>query len=52
MKQSTEVRVMRILEQMRTAMPEIKRQVMVYEEKVKTGKQNKSPKAAPQFRNA
>jgi hypothetical protein len=52
MKQSTEKRVKHILEQMRSAMPEIKRQVMIYEKNMKADKLNKSPKVAPQFRNA
>lgn len=51
MKQSTEQRVAQILENMRKAMPEIKRQVAVYEKNVRSGKQNKSPKVAAQFRN-
>ena len=51
MKNSTEERVAKILEQMRTAMPEIKQQVAVYERNVKMGKNNKTPKVAPQFRN-
>ncbi|MDR3680164.1 MAG: hypothetical protein P4L41_09375 [Flavipsychrobacter sp.] len=47
----TEQRVAHTLEQMRKAMPEIKRQVEVYEKSVKSGTQIKSPKVAPQFRN-
>jgi len=34
---NTEERVARILEKMRNAMPEIKRQIKVYEENVKSG---------------
>ena len=35
---STEKRVAEILEQMKTALPEIRRQIEVYEKKVKTGR--------------
>ena len=48
---NTEQRVAHILEKMETAMPEIKRQIAVYEKSIKSGKQVKSPKTAPQFRN-
>jgi len=52
MKKSTEQRVERIKERMRSAMPEIKRQVDVYEKSLKSGKLNATPKIAPQFRRA
>ena len=48
---NTEGRIAHILEGMRTAMPEIKRQIEVYEKSIKSGKQVKSPKIAPQLRN-
>ena len=51
MKPTTEIRVMRMLEQMRAAMPEIQRQVAVYEKKMKAGKDNQFKKASPQFKN-
>ncbi len=52
MNKETEKRVNRLLEKMRTAMPEVERQVMVYEKNVKAGKQQKLPTIAPQFRNS
>jgi len=53
MKQSsnTEKRVAHILERMRKAMPEIKRQIEVYEKNLQSGNQVKSPKIAAQFGN-
>ena len=47
----TEQRVAHILERMRKAMPEIKRQIEVYEKSVKAGNLIKSPKIPAQFRN-
>jgi hypothetical protein len=46
----TEQRVARLLERMRKAMPEIKRQVAVYEKNLKDGK-IKSPKVTILSRN-
>jgi hypothetical protein len=47
---NTERRVADLQERMRKAMPEIKRQIAVYEKNIKSGNL-KSPKPAPQFRN-
>jgi len=53
MKQSsnTEQRVAHIQERMRKAMPEIKRQIAVYEQSIKSGNRVKSPKVTVQSRN-
>jgi hypothetical protein len=48
---NTEQRVARILEGMRKAMPEIKRQIEVYEKSIKSGNHIKSPKVTVQSRN-
>lgn len=40
-----------ILNMMEKAMPEIRRQVEVYENNVKKGSQIKKPKVSPQFKN-
>jgi hypothetical protein len=48
---NTELRVARILEGMRKAMPEIRRQIEVYEKSIKSGTVIKSPKATVQSRN-
>jgi len=47
----TEQRIAHTLQQMRKAMPEIKRQVEVYEKSLKAGTHITSPKVAPQFKN-
>ncbi len=47
----TEQRVAHILEQMRKAMPEIKRQIAVYEKSIKYGTQIKSPITTATSRN-
>ena len=47
----TEQRIAQILARMREAMPEIKRQIEVYEKNIKSGKLIKSPKIPAQFRN-
>jgi hypothetical protein len=48
---NTEKRIEHILEQMREAMPEIKRQIAVYEKSIKTGSSAKSPKVVAPSRN-
>jgi hypothetical protein len=48
---NTEQRVAHILERMRKAIPEIKRQVAVYEESIRSGNQIKSPQVTVQSRN-
>ncbi len=48
---NTEQRIAHILEGMRKAMPEIKRQIEVYEKSIQSGNQIKSPKVSVQSRN-
>lgn len=47
----TQTRVIFYLKQMRKALPEIKRQLAVYEKAKKEGTLVKNPKPAPQFNN-
>ncbi len=47
----TEQRVAHILEGMRKAMPEIKRQIAVYEKSIQHGNRIKSPKITVHSRN-
>lgn len=49
---NSEVRVAFFLKQMKKAMPEVKRQIEVYEKALKNGTLIKNPKPAPQFNNA
>jgi hypothetical protein len=53
MKKSSEIDVYltQILKMMEKAMPEIKRQVEVYEKNIKMGIQVKNPRISPQFNN-
>jgi len=48
---NTEKRIAHIMERMRTAMPEIKRQIEVYEKSIKAGNQVNSPKITVHSRN-
>jgi len=48
---NTEKRIAHILERMRTAMPEIKRQIEVYEKSIQSGNQIKSSKVTVQSRH-
>ena len=48
---NTEKRVAHILERMQKAMPEIKRQIKVYEKSITSGHQIKSPKVTVHSRN-
>ncbi len=48
---STGKRVTFYLEQMKKAMPEINRQIEVYEKSIKTNKQAKSPKVVLEYKN-
>ena len=48
---ATQERIAHMLEQMRLAMPEIRRQIEVYEKKKAEGKLTIAPKVAPQFKN-
>lgn len=48
---NTEKRVAHILEGMRKAMPEIKRQIKVYERNLRGGNHNKSPKVMVHSKN-
>ena len=48
---STEQRVANILEGMRKAMPEIKRQIEVYEKSIQLGNKDKSNKVIVKSRN-
>jgi hypothetical protein len=45
--QSTQERITFYLKQMEKAMPEIRRQIKVYEEAVKSGKRNTKPTIVP-----
>ncbi len=47
----TEELVALMLERAEKAMPEVKRQIAIYEKSIKTGTQITSPKVAPQFKN-
>ena len=48
---ATEKRVTIYLERMKKAMPEVKRQIAVYEKAAKEGTLVKNPKPAPQFKH-
>jgi len=48
---NTNERVQFALEQMKKAMPVIKRQVAVYEKNIALGKNQEKPTIAPQFKN-
>jgi hypothetical protein len=48
---NTKTRVAFFIEQMKKAMPEVKHQIEVYENALKTDTLVKSPKTAPQFKN-
>ncbi len=48
---NTEQRITHILQQMRKAMPEIRRQIEVYEKSIKSGNQIVPPKVVQQFKN-
>jgi hypothetical protein len=48
---NTAERIQYALEQMKKAMPTIKKQVAVYEKNIALGKNQKEPAIAPQFKN-
>ncbi|KAF2515882.1 hypothetical protein EYY60_01820 [Flavobacterium zhairuonense] len=48
---NTTERVQFALKQMEKAMPVVKKQVAVYEKNIASGKNNKKPAIAPQFKN-
>ncbi len=54
MKESSTIdkQIAHLLKQMEKAMPEVRRQVEVYEKNLKAGNINKSPQIAPQFKHA
>lgn len=51
MKTSIDKQISFLLKQMEKAMPEIRRQVEVYERNVKTGKDIKTPQITTQFKH-
>lgn len=48
---ATEKRIAAYLQQMQKAMPEVRKQIAVYEKALKNGTLIKSPKPAPQFKH-